>query len=77
MKLRLDVMALVGLLTGCHGQEDSLFGGLGSVVTKLGDYINSATPYIKEGLQMAQRAEQWVDSVIAEECIYSCPSSSK
>ena len=36
------------------------------------NYTADVLPYIHEGVKMVQRAEQFVDSAIGEDCTYEC-----
>jgi len=77
----ISLIFIMGLPTDVRSISDDndfgggFFGSLESMANTVGGYLRSATPYLKEGLQMAQRAEQWVDSVIAEECLYTCKNN--
>ena len=51
----------------------AFFDTISSAFDSLKVYINDVTPYVSEGLKMAQKAERFVDSAIGEECLYECP----
>ena len=65
------VLALVGIILPiCHG--DGIFDSFQASLNEVKNYAADILPYVKEGVQMVQKAEKFVDSAIGEDCSYEC-----
>ena len=52
--------------------SNGLFDGLRETLSEAKKYLDDVTPYIMDGIKMVERAEQFVDSTIGEECEFVC-----
>ena len=65
------VLALISIILPiCHG--DGIFDSFQASLNEVKNYAADILPYVKEGVQMVQKAEKFVDSAIGEDCSYEC-----
>ena len=65
------VFALISIILPiCHG--DGIFDSFQASLNEVKNYAADILPYVKEGVQMVQKAEKFVDSAIGEDCSYEC-----
>ena len=61
------------LLLFCHNVEcNGILESVKDSFSGLMNYTAEVLPYVHEGVKMVQRAEQFVDSAIGEDCTYEC-----
>ncbi len=66
-----SILLVVVVLT-CVVPNLAFFDGLKSSLSEAKKYLDEVTPYVVDGLKMVERAEQFIDSTIGEECEFEC-----
>ena len=65
------LLTLVGIILPIsHGY--GFFDSFQASLNEVKNYAADILPYVKEGVQMVQKAEKFVDSAIGEDCSYEC-----